>query len=424
MNYRETLIYLERLEQIGIKLGLENINRLLLLSGRPERKLRFVHIAGTNGKGSTAAFMAEILKYAGYRVGLYTSPHLNRFEERIVINGTSIGPRRLASLATYYKCLIEKERSFSPTYFEVSTAMAIKYFSEEDVDICIMETGLGGRLDATNIIKPEVCIITSISQDHMQFLGYRLSDIAREKFSIIKPGADVVAYLKEALLKRELKRICRRYKNLLILVDEDIEYNIVERSLVRQVFTLQIDGRDVFFKLRLLGDHQVINACLAFGGINILSSKGVNVNLQHIRKGLENTYWPGRFEIINRRPYIVLDGAHNTEAIKRLRDTLRVYFPDRELVLILGVMADKDWRSIIKELTPGARMVLACDIESKRACPAEVIARESRRFNMDVNAFGSVKEAIDMAMEKAGDNDIICITGSLYLVGEARKIFK
>ncbi|MBL7170671.1 MAG: bifunctional folylpolyglutamate synthase/dihydrofolate synthase [Candidatus Omnitrophica bacterium] len=430
MDYNETLKYLEHLEIIGIKLGLENIKKLLLLSGNPAKPMRFVHIAGTNGKGSTARFIAEILKRSGYKVGLYTSPHLERLEERFLVNGNCISRERLAGLATYYRELIKKEKDFSPTYFEVTTAIALKYFLDERADICIMEVGLGGRLDATNVINPEVCVITSISQDHMQYLGHRLSDIAGEKFSIIKPGVCVVTSIRERLLIKKLKDICQRSKNPLMVVGEDIEYKLHKADLHGQIFSL--NKTQPPFKIKLLGTHQLINASLAYGAVKMLSQRGFNITLEHIREGLEETTWPGRFEVLAGRqshpfrgsPSIVLDGAHNVAAIKRLKETLGSFFPAKKILLVLGIMADKDWSHIIRAIAPVAREVVTCQIQSKRACPSKDIAREAKRFNSNVTDGGSVEDAISMARDRAGKEDVICVTGSLYVVGEARKFLK
>jgi dihydrofolate synthase/folylpolyglutamate synthase len=422
MNYNETLKYFEHLEMFGIKLGLQNIKKLLSLSGNPEKNLRFVHIAGTNGKGSTAVFIAEILKASGYRVGLYTSPHLNRFEERILLNGNYISRPSLTALTNYYRELIEKERDFSPTYFEIATAIALKYFSEKKVEIVIMEAGLGGRLDATNIIKPEVCVITGISRDHTRFLGNRISDIAEEKFSIIKPGAGVVAYLEQRPLRKRLKDICKRGRNSAMFVGEDINSNLRKTSLGGQVFTLSPARCRV--KIKLLGRHQLINAGLAFGATRILSGRGFNINLSHIRKGLEQAVWPGRFEILKTRPYIVLDGAHNLEAIKKLKETLSYYFSDRKIILVLGIMSDKDWPRMSRAIASLAAGVVTCSIESSRAHPAESIARAVRKVNKDVIACGTLREAVSAALDRAGKKDVICITGSLHVVGEARRFLK
>jgi len=438
VNYNEALRYFNRLEMVGIKLGLENIKRLLLLSGNPEKgtpkgmaePMRFIHIAGTNGKGSTARFIAEILKASGYKVGLYTSPHLERLEERFLVNGNCISQEQLAALTSYYHELIKKQKDFSPTYFEVTTAIALKYFLDERADICVMEVGLGGRLDATNIIKPEVCVITSIGQDHMQYLGHRLSDIAGEKFSIIKSGAGVVSSISQRELIKKLKDICQKNGNSLMLVGEDIEYNLQHADLQGQIFTLNKTALP--FRIRLLGRHQLINASLAFGAVMMLTHRGFNITLEHIREGLEGTSWPGRFEVLAGRqshpfrgsPCIVLDGAHNLDAIKQLKNTLRDFFPNKRIVLVLGIMVDKDWSHIIRAIVPVAREVITCQIESERACPSRDIAREAESFNSNVIDCGSVKDAVSMARERAGEEDVICITGSLYVVGEARRILK
>ena len=431
MQHQDTLKYLEGLEKIGIKLGLENIKRLLELSGNPERgtpkgmagPMRFIHIAGTNGKGSTARFITEILKRSGYNVGLYTSPHLERLEERFLVNGNCISQQRLAGLTLYYQKLIRKEKDFFPTYFEVTTAIAIKYFASKKADICVMETGLGGRLDATNIIKPEVCVITNISRDHMQYLGNRLSDIAGEKFSIIKPGAGVVTSVNQKALVKKLRNICRKNGNSLMVVEEDIKYKLRHADLQGQEFTLNLVKSNTF-KIKLLGSHQLINASLAFAAVKMLSRRGFDISLRHIREGLEGTTWPGRFEVIQSKPYVVLDGAHNPDAVKKLKQTLEDFFSNRKIILVLGIMADKEWAHIIKLIAPVAREIVTCQIESKRACSSASIAREAKRFNSNIIDGGSVKNAISMAQERVGKEDVICVTGSLYVVGEARRFLK
>ena len=418
MNYLETLKYFEALERVGIKLGLENIKKLLFLSGNPENELNFIHIAGTNGKGSTAAFMAEILKTSGYRVGLYTSPHLVRFEERISVNGKLISEERLAKLATYYRDLIEKEKDFSPTFFEVTTALAFKYFAEEKVKIGIMEVGMGGRLDATNVIKPEVAVITKLSQDHVQYLGQRLSDIAGEKFSIIKPGVAVVAGVDQKILKEKLKEICAGNKNPLTLLGENIEYRLIKSDLSGQEF--EVKGER--FKIKLLGLHQLDNAALAIAGVEILRERGYNITLAHLRGGLEKTDWPGRFEVAGTKPYIILDGAHNLEAVKKLKEALGYYFPKKGIVLVLGIMADKNWPLMVRILTPLARLVITGQVAGERACPSEKLGHEALRFTKEVIMCPSIREALAKAMERAGKDEVICVTGSLYVVGEAKQV--
>lgn len=433
MNYPETLNYFEALERIGIKLGLENIKKLLSLSGNPESELDFIHIAGTNGKGSTAAFMAEILKASGYRVGLYTSPHLVRFEERISLNGIPISEERLAKLATYYRDLIEKEKDFSPTFFEVTTALAFKYFAEEKVKIGVMEAGMGGRLDATNVIKPEAAVITSLSQDHVQYLGQRLADIAGEKFSIIKPGVAVVAGVGQKILKEKLKEICARNKNPLTLLGKDIQYRLFKSDLTGQEFEIhphtQLDyghsskwlGVGARLKIKLLGLHQLDNAVLAIAGVEILRERGYNITLPQLREGLRNTSWPGRFEKVSTRPYIILDGAHNLEAVKKLKEALRYYFPRRGIVLVLGIMADKNWPLMVRTLAPLARLVITGQVSGERACPSEKLGQEALRFTKEVIMSSSIREALATALDRASEEEVICVTGSLYVVGEAKQ---
>ena len=347
MDYKESLKYIEETHKFGIRLGLDNMSKLLELLGNPQDKLNIIHVAGTNGKGSTCSFITSILKEAGYKVGLYTSPYLETFTERIRINGENIPEKDVARIVTLIKEKIEQmvsEGYSYPTEFEIVTTMAFYYYYEQGVDFVALEVGLGGRYDATNIIKKsDLSVITSISLDHVGILGDTVAKIAYEKAGIIKENGVVVVYDQSDEAKNVIKDICKEKNAKYIEVKFD-DINIKKSNINSQVFDCTIIGqRYKDLEIKLIGDHQVNNSVLALSAIEILNQlKHLNINKDDIRRGLINTRWPGRIEKILNRPTFIIDGAHNEDGARSLAKAIEKNFKGKKATLLIGTLEDKD----------------------------------------------------------------------------------
>lgn len=424
MDYQEALNYIHGTHKFGSKLGLKNITRLLDLMGNPQRKLKYVHVAGTNGKGSTSAFISSILIESGYKVGIYTSPYLERFTERIKVNHEEIKEEDIARLTGLVKGNVEKmlhDGENHPTEFEIITAMAFQYFAEVNCDVVVLEVGLGGRLDSTNVIeKPDVAVITTINYDHMERLGNTLPEIAYEKAGIIKNDCDVVVYPQAKDVREVFERVCKDKNARLHWVDfsgiSDIKFDIDG-----QTFNYN-DYKNV--KISLLGSHQVNNAVVAVKAAEVLEGKGYAINKESILKGLFKARWPGRLEIVNREPLFLIDGAHNSEGAKALHDALIHYFPDRRKIFIIGVLKDKKYMEMIEAISPIADRFITVTPNSDRALEAEKTAEVIKSYCSNVSASATIKEAIEKSLRESEPGDVICAFGSLYYIGEVRSYFK
>ncbi len=424
--YRETIEYLFALQKHGIKLALANSERLMELMGRPEGRFKSVHVAGTNGKGSTSAFIASVLRAAGYRVGLYTSPHLVDFTERIRINGEPISEAKVVELARRVREGYERgaqsiRSSLNPTFFEVTTAVAFSYFAEEGVDLAVIEAGMGGRLDSTNVVTPLVSVITNIDLEHMEFLGNTIERIAAEKAGIIKPGIPVVTGATQPEAVAVIERVAADKGAHVLLRNRDFR---AERLVSgrEQVFNYQ--GTNTAYKqlrLALPGGYQVENAALAVAAIERVRAAGVDVDEAALRSGLAQTRWEGRLERVAQNPDVYLDGAHNPASAKMLAGAVREMRPEYErVVLVLGILGDKDYRGIIAELVPLADHVIVTKPEYARAMDLSLLAAEARLLHGSVEPAATVALAIARARELASVGDLVLITGSLYIVGDAR----
>ncbi len=425
-----------------INFRLTRMKKLLALLGEPQRKLKVAHIAGTKGKGSTAAFLAEILRQAGYTVGLYTSPHLVDFRERIRILRPRNKKRAHARMLT--GCISEKDfvrvlaemvppietirrtpRWGELTYFEVLTALAFVYFKEQNVDFVVLETGLGGRLDATNVANPLVCGITAISLDHTAILGNSLAAIAREKAAIIKrKGVRVVVggQPKEALAV--IRRRCQRFRAKTVYLGEDILVQEEKVSWQAQLFCVRTSQHEYELETPLLGRYQLENASVAIGMAEALRAQGFVILDAAIRKGIAQVFWPGRFEILRRRPCVVLDGAHNPDSMRRLAETACAFFRDRKVYLILGVSADKDWQGICQAIFPVGYEVILTQASHPRALVWNKKTVASLAQGKKVFYADHTMAAVRYAQKKARPQDVILVTGSFFLVGEAREILR
>lgn len=415
MEYKEALAYLDGAHWFGAEPSLRRISELLDALGDPQKKLRFVHIAGTNGKGSCAAMLSSVLRAAGYRTGLYTSPYLYRFSERMQVNGEEITPDALARCVAAVRDKAEKMDEH-PTEFELITATAMLWFVEEKCDVVVLEAGLGGRFDATNIIEsPECTIIMNIGLDHTHILGDTLEAIAGEKAGIIKPGVPCVAYEQADPILEVFRRRCTELGCALTVPRFDalsVEFD----SLEGQVFSY----RGGQYALSLLGAHQRRNAAVAIETARVLAASGWKIEQDALEHGLYAASWPGRFEVCADDPYFIVDGGHNPQCAEAVRDSLLHYFPETRRVLLLGVLRDKDYVRMAQILDRVADEYVCTAPESSRALPPEELASVLRGFDKPVTVCDSVSDAVFTAKDRAGDSGMVCAAGSVYLAGSVR----
>lgn len=396
-----------------MSLGLERIRELLARLGDPQDSLRFVHGAGTNGKGSTCAFIARILQEAGYRVGLFTSPYIVCFEERIRINGINIGTEDLRAVTEQVRDAAEA-MTCHPTEFELMTAVAFLYFAQQHCDIVVAEVGLGGRLDSTNIISTvEVSVLTPLSFDHQAMLGNTLAEIAGEKAGIIKPGIPVVSAPQAPEVEAVFRLQAKRNHAPLTLVCEDEIHGSVHDYSYRAWHTMT---------LGLEGSYQRINAAVALEACAVLRQRGWNIPDAAIRQGLARVSWPGRFEIVHRHPDVIIDGAHNIQAAQALAAELRSRYPQQNVVFILGVLRDKDYSDMLDVLLPLAQTVMCLTPPNPRALSAHDLAAviASKHPGCEVMACASVFEAVRTAHDCVPEDGVVCACGSLYSIGEIK----
>ncbi|MGD0349168.1 MAG: folylpolyglutamate synthase/dihydrofolate synthase family protein [Verrucomicrobiota bacterium] len=420
MTYAEAVQFLYSLRLFGAKFGLENTFKLAALAGNPQNRLRFIHVAGTNGKGSTCAMLESIYRATGLRVGLFTSPHLVSFRERIQVNRQLISESEVVRLVEALQPLLKQfHRDHHPTFFEVVTVMALKYFAEQKCDLVIWETGLGGRLDATNIVTPLASVITNIAFDHEQWLGGTLAKIAAEKAGIIKPGVPVITATDESEALKVIEEIARKQNAPLIKINSRegrraaVPNQNRSRSPTRRPSQIE--------KLPLLGEHQKLNATLALTTVEVLQ-KQIPVTDGKVREGLASVNWPGRLQLIHRPngQKILLDGAHNVAGAKALRAALEKNFRFPSRALILGALQDKDWRHICETLAPLAARIFTVPVPSERSADARDLAAACRAANPMAEV--AVCDSLSDALGKTTRDDFILITGSLYLVGEALEL--
>ena len=402
---------------------LRRVEELLARLGNPHLGARSVHIAGTNGKGSTAAMVASALIAAGYATGLYTSPHLHTWRERIRVNGKLISEGELAALVERLKPEVEavnQKASYGQlTTFELLTALAFAHFKLKGVDFQVLEVGLGGKFDATNVIQPEVCIITSISFDHTEVLGNSLAEIAAEKAGIIKPGCVVVTSPQPDEAGKVIEETCFGYGVELVRVGSDVTWQGLSSNLNRQLF--QVKGRLGSYELSipLLGDYQLGNATTAVAALEVLAGKGFNISKDSITSGLAQVGWPGRLQILSHHPFLIVDGAHNPDSARRLKQSLEQYFDFDRAILIMGTSSDKDIAGIVSELAPLFAKVIITRARHPRAMALPPIVAEFRRHGVEAQAVEAVSEALSLALALAGARDLVCVTGSLFVVAEA-----
>ena len=416
MSYEETLAYIHSVKWQGSKPGLSRTRALLSALGNPERQLRFVHIAGTNGKGSTAACIASCLQAAGWRVGLYTSPYINRFNERMQVNGVPISDEDLETLVDRIRP-IANALTDSPTEFELITALGFLYFLQTHCDIVVLEVGLGGALDSTNVIPaPEAAVITNIGLEHTAILGSTLAAIAAEKSGILKPGCRAVLYGQSREVGEVVARACVE-KNIPLTVTDDSQLTLLSSGLDGQRFTYRGSAP---LLLPLLGDYQLRNAMTVLDTVDALRAQGWNISADAVAHGLAAARWPGRLELVRRRPDLIIDGGHNPQCAQALAASLRGLYVGKKLIFLIGVLADKDWQSMVGEVLPLAKAIVTVRPESERAKDENELAAWVRAQGVPAEAHASIGEALDAALALAGPEDAVCAWGSLYSVGELR----
>jgi dihydrofolate synthase/folylpolyglutamate synthase len=405
--------------RFGIKLGLSTIKKILAGLGDPQDTFACIHVAGTNGKGSVASSLASILHRSGYKTGLYTSPHLVRFNERIQVNKRPITNEKV--VASYGAVQDAHFGKRDPTFFEFTTAMAFFEFAAQKVDWAVIETGMGGRLDATNIIKPELSIITNISLEHREYLGNTLTQIAGEKAGIIKNRTPLVTGIRQKKAFAEIKRIAAEKKAPLFRLGTDFK---VRRN---QEQTFSYYGiKNVWHNLQtaLPGSYQVDNAALVLAACELIGKNAAAITLKHIQEGLSKNHWPGRLEIVSKNPFIILDGAHNLAAARNLAKFLSTNLAGKAITLVIGILDDKPYKAMLKSLLSPVTRVIVTRAKINRALEPQKLYEAAKNLNPEVTIIPDVGQAIKNAVETTPRHGAICIAGSLYVVGEAKEAFE
>lgn len=429
MNINEALDYIEKTMKFGSKLGLHRMKLILKELNNPHLKLKCIHVAGTNGKGSTSALICQMLMEKGLNVGLFTSPHIESFNERMQINRKYITNDKIIELVEIVKPVIEKltdEGMEHPTEFEIVTSMMFLYFYREKVDYCVIEVGLGGDLDSTNVINPILSVITHIALDHEKILGNTLSEIAKAKAGIIKK-APVINYIQEIEAQKIIEEKCKEQNvELINICKKDAEFKDFSIKENKQIIEYCINKFNfkLLAKLNLLGTYQVYNSLCAINAVLKLNEMyELNITKDNIVKALEEVEWMGRFEIVKSNPTILLDGAHNIDGVIRLKETLNKYYKNTNYILILGILADKNVTEMVDVLAKNAKRVICVTPNSERASLAIDLNEIVKSINKNTQYTDNYLDAIEMAKSYAKNNDIIVISGSLYMIGDMRKIF-
>ncbi len=420
MTYEEALEYIHSVCWKGSKPGLERTEQLLALMNNPEKKLKFIHIAGTNGKGSTASMTANVLLKSGYKVGLYTSPYIFEFNERMRVDGVNISNQELAEITDFVKPLAESMED-KPTEFELVTCIAFEYFYRHRCDIVCLEVGMGGELDSTNVIEPPVAsVITNIGLDHTDFLGDTLEKIAQTKSKIIKSNSTVVLYRSNTEVETVIEERCNEVNARLVKADFDAVVPI-EATLEYQSF----DWKNLKeIKLPLLGEHQLKNVATVLTLTEVLRNKGYKITDEALRDGLESAVWQGRFEIVCRSPLFVVDGGHNPQCIESLVKNVKSYIKNRPIIVLTGVLADKDYDSMYREMADIADEFITVTPPNPRALTSDKLAEYLRTLGVNATPCQTVEDGVALAMEKANTCGAVIAYGSLYMVADIENAVK
>lgn len=420
MTATEAIEYIHSVCWKGSIPGLGRTQELLRRMGNPEKKLKFVHIAGTNGKGSTAAMTASILRKAGYRTGLYTSPFIYRFHERMQVNGVEISDEDLAAVTEFVRPLADTMPE-SPTEFELVCCIAFEYFARQNCDIVVLEVGMGGAMDSTNVIDvPEVAVITNIGLDHTEYLGDTVEKIAETKAGIFKENGHAVVYRSTPSVEEVFEQVCRERNVSLKKADFD-GLRLISRSLEGQSFDC---GKRKALFLPLLGDHQLHNAAVVLAIADTLIQEGWQITEENIRDGLASVRWPGRFDIMGREPLFIIDGGHNPQCIEALVKNIQDYLAGKRLIVLTGVLADKDYADMYRPVMPYAEKFVCITPPSPRKLEAAELAVYLRQAGADAIACGSIPEGVRTAISLAGKDGVVLCFGSLYSIGDIRDALK
>lgn len=416
MTVNEAIEYIHSNYWMGSIPGLSRTQALLAKMGNPEKKLKFVHVAGTNGKGSTASMTASILRKAGYRTGLYTSPYIYRFHERMQVDGEQISDEDLIEVTEYVKPLVDTLQE-PPTEFELVCCIAFEYFVRKQCDIVVLEVGMGGAFDATNVIEcPEVAVITNIGLDHTEVLGNTLEEIALTKSGIFKENGDAVIYRGAPSVEAVFEQVCAG-KNIRLHKADFDGLKSKAHSLEGQVFDC---GERKDLVLPLLGDHQLHNAAVVLEIVQCLISRGWKISEENIREGLRDVSWPGRFDIVSRDPLFIIDGGHNPQCIEALVKNIKDYLTGRNVVALTGVLGDKDYADMYKLVMPLVSKFVCITPPNPRKLEAAELAKHLRQAGADAIAFDKVEQGVAKAVELAGTDGAVLCFGSLYTIGAIR----
>jgi dihydrofolate synthase / folylpolyglutamate synthase len=386
--------------------------------GNPQDEFPSIHVAGSKGKGSVSAMCASVLQQAGYKVGLYTSPHLKDFEERIQVDRVSMDRSILVKYVAEIKPAVARVPGL--TTFEIMTALGFLYFARQGVDIAVVEVGLGGRLDATNVITPLVSVITSLFLDHVSILGDTLDKIAREKGGIIKTGVPVVCAPQEQNALDVVREISETRKAPLIEIGRDYRFEISSRSLDGQKFLIKEADRQIELFIPLVGDFQVINAVTAYAALDSLPEKDFTLGEEAVRQGFGSTSWPARFEVLRREPPLVIDSAHNPASVEKLRETIDEFFPGVPLILVFGISEDKQLDGMLAEILPRTSYLITTQADHPRAMDAFELAQRAGGYDCQIEAIPEVRKALVKALELAADGGLVLIAGSIFVAASAR----
>ena len=416
MNAEQAIAYIHSVFWKGSVPGLSRTRTLLEKMGNPQKKLKFVHIAGTNGKGSTAAMTASILEKAGYRTGLYTSPYIYRFHERMQVDGVPISDEDLVAVTEFVKPLADSMTEH-PTEFELVTCIAFAYFYRKGCDIVVLEVGMGGALDSTNVIDtPEVAVITNIGLDHTEYLGSTEEEIARTKAGIFKDHGRAVIYRGKPEVEAALEQVCRE-KHVDLKKADFASLNRKQHSLEGQVFDCG-SRKDLF--LPLLGDHQLHNAAVVLAVADTLVEAGWRITEDNIRQGLRDVRWPGRFDVVSREPLFIIDGGHNPQCIEALVKNIADYLQGKRIIALTGVLADKDYADMYRPVLPSVTKFVCITPPNPRKLEAPVLAEHLRRAGAEAEACGTIAQGVARARELAGREGVVLCFGSLYSIGPIR----
>ena len=426
MNYEEAVAWIDTFQQFGIRLGLNRIEVVLNAVDNPQKKTSFIHVAGTNGKGSVCRYISSILTNEGYRTGLYLSPHLVDFRERFQLNNEFIKKDRFVEIVDRIRPIVEQvtDRGIQLTYFEICTIIAFLFFADEQVDYAVVEVGLGGRYDATNVITPLVSIITTVSLDHQDQLGNTIEDIAFEKAGIIKSNIPVVTAAEGNAIE-VIETICKKQHSELTHVTERM-VSLQETSLFHQLLLVHGCFDDYLVKTHQLGRCQWINIAISITVIEILQQKGVFITKDSILKGINKMRHPGRMQLLQTHPFVLIDGAHNTDAMRKTVESLTSFFTLDRLIVIFGVMKDKSISEMLSLLLPVTDILIATEPKNTRATSAEKIAKYVQKIDASKQFFttSSVQDAYAKALTIAKEHDLIFATGSLFTVGELLQLLE